>query len=110
MPETVSTKYPKAAAPDFARDLDLTTPELHALLDLAGDLKRTPQDYLDAARGRSIALLFEKPSLRTRLTFELAIQQMGGNSVASEGPIGDGIAAHLLNGQLEGEAGLVRKG
>ena len=80
--------HPKAAAPDFTRDLDLTTPELHSLLDLAADLKRTPRNYLDAARGRSIALLFEKPSLRTRLTFELAIQQMGGNSVTSEGPIG----------------------
>jgi len=81
-------KILKAAAPDFARDLDLTTRELVALFDLADDLKRAPHDYLDAARGRSIALLFEKPSLRTRLTFELAIQQMGGNSVTSEGPIG----------------------
>jgi ornithine carbamoyltransferase len=79
---------PKAAAPDFTRDLDLTTPELYSLLDLADDLKRTPGNYLDAARGRSIALLFEKPSLRTRLTFELAIQQMGGSSATSEGPIG----------------------
>jgi ornithine carbamoyltransferase len=80
--------HPKIAAPDLTRDLDLSTPELHALLDLATDLKQHPQDYLDAARGRSIALLFEKPSLRTRLTFELAIQQMGGSSVTSEGPIG----------------------
>src|SRR5271168_1801278 len=88
MPALVPINIPKAAAPDLTRDLDLTTPELHSLLDLAADLKRTPHNYLDAARGRSIALLFEKPSLRTRLTFELAIQQMGGNSVTSEGPIG----------------------
>jgi ornithine carbamoyltransferase len=79
---------PKAAAPDLTGDLDLTTPELHQLLDLAAALKSHPRNFLDAARGRSIALLFEKPSLRTRLTFELAIQQMGGNSVTSEGPIG----------------------
>lgn len=78
----------KIAAPDLTSDLDLTTTELIALLDLADNLKRTPRAYLDAARGKSIALLFEKPSLRTRLTFELAIQQMGGNSVTSEGPIG----------------------
>jgi ornithine carbamoyltransferase len=88
MPGNSPTTYPTAAAPDFTRDLDLTTEELYALLDLADDLKRTPGKYLDAARGRSIALLFEKPSLRTRLTFELAIQQMGGNSVTSEGLIG----------------------
>ena len=41
-----------------------------------------------ALAGKSIALLFEKPSLRTRLTFELAIKQLGGDSVFSEGPIG----------------------
>jgi ornithine carbamoyltransferase len=88
MPALANTTIPKAAAPDLTRDLDLATPELYSLLDLAGDLKRSPHDYLDAARGRSIALLFEKPSLRTRLTFELAIQQMGGSSATSEGPIG----------------------
>ncbi len=88
MPSPAHLQIPRIAAPDFTRDLDITTSELHALLDLAADLKRAPRNYLDAARGRSIALLFEKPSLRTRLTFELAIQQMGGNSVTSEGPIG----------------------
>jgi ornithine carbamoyltransferase len=88
MPALAHTQIPRAVAPDFTRDLDLTTPELHSLLHLAADLKRDPRNYLDAARGRSIALLFEKPSLRTRLTFELAIQQLGGNSVTSEGPIG----------------------
>jgi ornithine carbamoyltransferase len=35
-----------------------------------------------------VALLFEKPSLRTRLTFELAIRQLGGNSVFCDGPVG----------------------
>jgi ornithine carbamoyltransferase len=88
MPAPAHLQIPRIAAPDFTRDLDITTPELHSLLDLAADLKRAPRNYIDAARGRSIALLFEKPSLRTRLTFELAIQQMGGNSVTSEGAIG----------------------
>jgi ornithine carbamoyltransferase len=78
----------KVASPDFARDLDLSSDEMVALLDLADEVKRAPLDFGDAARGKSIALLFEKPSLRTRLTFELAIQQMGGTSVTSEGPIG----------------------
>jgi ornithine carbamoyltransferase len=35
------------------------------------------------------SLLFEKPSLRTRMTFELAIKQLGGDAVLSTGPIGD---------------------
>ena len=78
----------KIAAPDFARDLQISDEELNSLLSLAGELKRCPQDFAKAAQNCSAALLFEKPSLRTRFTFELAIQQMGGNSVFIDGPIG----------------------
>ena len=78
----------KAAAPDLLRDLDLTDEELIYLLDLAAEVKRSPGEYARALDGKSIALLFEKPSLRTRLTFEIAIQQLGGASVWMEGPIG----------------------
>jgi ornithine carbamoyltransferase len=76
------------AASDFLRDLDLTSDELVELLDLADTVKRNPGDYAQALAGKSIALLFEKPSLRTRLTFEIAMKQMGGGSVFIEGPIG----------------------
>src|SRR5262249_22951279 len=51
-------------------------------------MKHSPADYGRALEGKSIALLFEKPSLRTKLTFELAIQQLGGGSLFMEGPIG----------------------
>ncbi|MGD0499328.1 MAG: ornithine carbamoyltransferase [Bryobacteraceae bacterium] len=78
----------KAAASDLLRDLDLTGDELGHLLDLAAAVKRSPRDYAQALAGKSIALLFEKPSLRTRLTFELAIQQLGGSSLFTEAPIG----------------------
>jgi len=78
----------KLAASDFLRDQDLTGEELVALLDLADELKRSPGDYAQAMAGKSIALLFEKPSLRTRLTFEVAMKQMGGGSVFVDGPIG----------------------
>jgi ornithine carbamoyltransferase len=70
------------------RDLDLSDDELTYLLDLADDVKRSPQDYAQALAGKSVALLFEKPSLRTRLTFEIAILQLGGGSVFCDGPIG----------------------
>ena len=73
---------------DFTRDLDATTEELRSLLDLAADVKRSPELYRTALSGKSLALLFEKPSLRTRVTFELAIQQLGGFAVLSDGPIG----------------------
>ncbi|HWB83879.1 MAG TPA: ornithine carbamoyltransferase [Bryobacteraceae bacterium] len=78
----------KAGGSDLLRDLDLTDDEVLYLLDLAAEVKRAPRDFSRALAGKSIALLFEKPSLRTRLTFELAIKQLGGDSVFCEGPIG----------------------
>ena len=79
---------PRVAAADLLRDLDLTSDELRSLLDLAALVKRSPRDYAHSLNGKSIALLFEKPSLRTRLTFELAIKQLGGDSLFTEGPVG----------------------
>src|SRR5215467_6935977 len=78
----------KANASDLLTDLDLNDDELLYLLDLAAEVKRAPRDFAQALSGKSIALLFEKPSLRTKLTFELAINQLGGDSVASDGPVG----------------------
>ena len=77
----------KLSSPDFLRDLDLTGDELLALLDLAAAVKQNPRDYAQALAGRYLALLFEKPSLRTRMTFELAIKQLGGDCVSADGPI-----------------------
>jgi len=73
---------------DFTSDLDASTDELCALLDLAADVKRSPEHYRTALAGKSLALLFEKPSLRTRVTFELAIQQLGGFAILNDGLIG----------------------
>jgi ornithine carbamoyltransferase len=88
MPSLAAESIMKTAAPDFLRDLDLSDEELPYLLDLADAVKRAPGEYAHALAGKSIALLFEKPSLRTRLTFELASKQMGGGSVFVEGPAG----------------------
>jgi ornithine carbamoyltransferase len=78
----------KTNASDLLRDLDLTDEELLHLLDLAAEVKQSPRDYAHALDGKSVALLFEKPSLRTRLTFELAIKQLGGDALFVDGPIG----------------------
>jgi ornithine carbamoyltransferase len=78
----------KTNASDLLRDLDLTDEELLHLLDLAAEVKQSPGEYAHALDGKSIALLFEKPSLRTRLTFELAIKQLGGDALFVDGPIG----------------------
>ena len=81
--------FPKIGACDFTRDLDLSQDELLALLDLTQQVKSTPSRFAKALAGRYLSLLFEKPSLRTRMTFELAIKQLGGDSILSVGPIGD---------------------
>jgi ornithine carbamoyltransferase len=77
----------QVAATDLVRDLDLTDDEVQYLLDLAAKVKRAPAKFARALAGKYICLLFEKPSLRTRMTFELAIKQLGGDSVVSEGPV-----------------------
>lgn len=74
---------------DLTRDLDLSARELSYLLDLALRVKQDPAPFAGALAGRYLSLLFEKPSLRTRLTFELAIKQLGGDAVLTTGPIGD---------------------
>ena len=89
-PAQVSTFHAapgKIAARGLRTDLDLTVEELHQLLSLAGHVKKNPRRYRNALAGEYLALLFEKPSLRTRFTFELAIKQLGGDSVASTGPV-----------------------
>jgi ornithine carbamoyltransferase len=80
---------PRISGANLRSDLDLTVDELNRLLQLAIEVKRTPARYASSLQGRAISLLFEKPSLRTRLTFELAIQQLGGHAVTSIGLIGE---------------------
>src|ERR1700720_2497548 len=80
---------PMPFAKNLTSDLDLTPQSLRAVLDLAHEIKRTPARFLKSLAGRYLSLLFEKPSLRTRLTFELAIKQLGGDAVNYAGPIGE---------------------
>jgi ornithine carbamoyltransferase len=79
----------RAGATDFRSDLDFSTEQVAELLELTLVVKQSRQRFATALKGRSIALLFEKPSLRTRMTFELAIKQLGGDAVAQIGAIGD---------------------
>src|SRR5271163_3279879 len=51
------------------------------LLRLTADIKANPARYASTLHGKFLALIFEKPSLRTRVTFEVGIQSMGGSVV-----------------------------
>ena len=61
---------------------DLTPGELGSLLDLSSKAKAQPGDYAGRLAGRSVALIFEKPSTRTRVSFEVAVAETGGFPVA----------------------------
>jgi len=82
-------KITKPLVRNVTSDLDLSGEALVHVLDLAAQIKRTPARFAKTLSGRYLSLLFEKPSLRTRLTFELAIKQLGGDSVAHAGLIGE---------------------
>ncbi|HSL22244.1 MAG TPA: ornithine carbamoyltransferase [Vicinamibacterales bacterium] len=66
---------------DFLSIRHFTADELSMLLALARDIKKRPDAFSDALKGQTLALIFEKPSLRTRVSFDVGIQQLGGFSV-----------------------------
>lgn len=65
---------------------DLASAEILALLRLAAYLKhRKVGEQVHLLRGKTLAMLFEKPSLRTRVSFEVAMTQLGGNVLFAQG-------------------------
>ena len=66
---------------DFLSIRDFTSGELNALVVLAQEIKGRPSNYATALKGQTLAMIFEKPSLRTRVSFDVGIQQLGGFSV-----------------------------
>lgn len=59
--------------------LDLSTEEIAHLLDVANDIIENPEKYREKCRYKKIATLFFEPSTRTRLSFEAAMMELGGN-------------------------------
>jgi ornithine carbamoyltransferase len=60
---------------------DPTPEEVVEILDLADTMKANPGHYADALAGQTLAMIFEKPSLRTRVTFEAGMTQLGGHAI-----------------------------
>jgi ornithine carbamoyltransferase len=91
---------PATLAKDFLSILDLSTDDLVRLLDLASQLKseRRLGDQAPTARalaGAHVAMLFEKPSLRTRSTFEVAVHELGGHTLDLPQQFADGTREPL---------------
>src|SRR5215210_727818 len=61
---------------------DLGPADLVALLDLADAVKASPRRYGGALAGRTLAMIFEKPSTRTRVSFDVAMYGLGGHALA----------------------------
>lgn len=70
---------------DFLSVDDVSRNELDRLLDGADEVKRDPMGWSDRLRGSQVAMIFEKPSTRTRVSFEVAVTSMGGHAVVLRG-------------------------
>jgi ornithine carbamoyltransferase len=74
-----------ATVPALANDLlvgsEWGPEQVRGLFHLAADIKAQPERYRSALAGRFLAMIFEKPSLRTRVTFEVGISSMGGGAI-----------------------------
>jgi ornithine carbamoyltransferase len=69
------------AGRDLVSIADLTVNEMAAILELAHAVKAAPEDFRHGLDARQMVLIFEKASLRTRLTFETAMNTAGGNAM-----------------------------
>lgn len=62
--------------------VDLTTEELDELINTAVDIINNPEKYAEACHGKKLATLFFEPSTRTRMSFEAAMYELGGNVIS----------------------------
>src|SRR5918997_582609 len=73
------------AARHFLSIAELSREELSALLDAADDAKQGAPRWRSRIEGKHVALIFEKPSTRTRVSFEVAVTAMGGHALVLRG-------------------------
>ncbi len=55
--------------------------DMMEIIDLAFKIKKKPEEYMEKLKGKSLAMIFEKPSTRTRTSFEVAMTQLGGHAL-----------------------------
>jgi ornithine carbamoyltransferase len=74
LPETLRGRH-------FTRVADFSREELELVLDTAAALKATPREEQHVLQGRALGMIFEKPSTRTRVSFEVGMAQLGGHGL-----------------------------
>jgi ornithine carbamoyltransferase len=82
----------RMAGEDLCSISDLSSAEVRAILKLGHDVKRNPRAYRHALDAKQMVLMFEKASLRTRLSFETGINTLGGNAIfvdQTNSPLGE---------------------
>lgn len=89
---------------DFCSIADLSVTETAAIMELAHAVKSRPEDYRNALDAKQMVMFFEKASLRTRLTFEAAINTLGGNAIfvdQTQSPLGERESLSDMSRNLE---------
>ena len=66
---------------NFLADDQLSKSQLLALINLAINIKTNPHEYNQSLAGKSVAMIFEKPSLRTHVSFDMGINKLGGHAL-----------------------------
>ena len=62
--------------------LELSVGELEQMMQVAADIIENPKKYAESCKGKKLATLFFEPSTRTRLSFEAAMMELGGNVIS----------------------------
>lgn len=71
----------KSGKKDFICLIDYTSDELKELVDLGIEMKKSPEEYRDVLKGRTLGMIFSKNSTRTRISFQTGIFQLGGQGL-----------------------------
>ena len=90
--EDILAAAARLAGEDLCSIADLSSSEMRAIMKLGHDVKLNPREYRHALDAKQMVLMFEKASLRTRLSFEAGINTMGGNAIffdQTNSPLGE---------------------
>ena len=90
--EDILSAAARLSGEDMCSINDLTSAEVRAVLKLGHEVKRNPREFRHALDAKQMVLMFEKASLRTRLSFETGINTMGGNAIffdQTNSPLGE---------------------